>query len=64
MLSLNLEERWKEYLNEKKIQEEQEKILEDQMPSHNNDKQNDQDKDIYLDETLHIMGDMLTLDKQ
>ena len=64
MLSLNLEERWKEYLNEKKIQEEQEKILEDQMPSHNSDKQNDQDKDIYLDETLHIMGDMLTLGKQ
>lgn len=53
-VSLNFEERKREYLQEKQIREEQEKIFE-------LDKNERKQKDIYLEESLQILCDMISL---
>ena len=58
-VSLNLEKRWKEYLAEKQIQDEQDKIMEKQLSPYGN--KDEKDPEIYLSETLQIMGDMIEL---
>ena len=63
-ISLNLEERWKEYLAEKKVQDEEAKIL--QSLAHGAASAPDDAKkdnlDLHLEESLRVMGDMLTLE--
>jgi carboxyl-terminal processing protease len=56
MISLNMDKRWKEYKKEKEILDKEVKTFED-----NSDKTKDEDKeDIILDESIHIMSDLLT----
>ena len=59
---LNLELRWKEYLAEKKLEEEQEQLLrltpEDAKTGKNTV------KDLYLDETMNVMKDWIDLNAQ
>ena len=57
---LNLEIRWKKYLEEKKIADEQAKLfkLEDRT-TQKKDKKKDDQKDLYLDETLNILNDLI-----
>ena len=57
-ISLNLEQRWKEYLREKDIYDEQAKLL--HLDSSEKDKKKNTKKDLYLDETLNIMRDYIT----
>ena len=57
-ISLNLEQRWKEYLREKDIYEEQAKLL--HLDGAEKDKKKNTKKDLYLDETLNIMRDYIT----
>ncbi|OQA82332.1 MAG: Tail-specific protease precursor [Lentisphaerae bacterium ADurb.Bin242] len=56
-VSLNLEKRWKEYLAEKKLQDEQDKLLrlDADEPKKNTA------KDLYLDETLNVMADYIDI---
>lgn len=56
-ISLNFDQRWKEYLREKDIYEEQSKLL--HLESRTEDQKN-RKKDLYLDETLNIMCDYIT----
>ena len=56
-VSLNLEERWKEYLAERKLQDEQDKLLR----VNTDDSRKNEAKDLYLDETLNVMKDWLEL---
>lgn len=58
-ISLNLEQRWKEYLREKNIYDEQAKLL--HLDSSEKDKKKNTKKDLYLDETLNIMRDYISL---
>ncbi len=62
VLSLNLEARWKEYLEEKKLADEQEKLF---KTENRTEKQKDakKGKDIYLDESLNILNDLIDLKK-
>lgn len=57
-ISLNFDQRWKEYLREKDIYEEQSKLL--HLDTLTEDKKN-RKKDLYLDETLNIMRDYITV---
>ena len=57
-ITLNLEQRWKEYLREKDIYEEQSKLLHLDTPD--KEKKNNK-KDLYLEETLNIMSDYISL---
>lgn len=57
-ITLNLEQRWKEYLREKDIYEEQTKLLHLDTPDPK--KKNDK-KDLYLEETLNIMKDYIAI---
>ena len=59
-VSLNLEKRWKEYLAEKKLEDEQQKLL--RMDDTNDKKAKNTAKDLYLDETLNVMRDWIELD--
>ena len=59
-ITLNLEQRWKEYLREKDIYEEQTKLLHLDTPDPK--KKNDK-KDLYLEETLNIMKDYIAIRK-
>ncbi len=54
-MSLNLETRWKEYLDEKKLADEQEKLFQ----SAGDNKKKKEGKDIYLDEALNILNDLI-----
>ncbi len=54
-MSLNLEIRWKEYLDEKKLADEQEKLFQ----SAGDNKKKKEGKDIYLDEALNILNDLI-----
>jgi len=58
---LNEQERWSSYLNEKKIQEEQNKLL--KIDNNSSDKKEDKNKkeDLYLDESLNILKDYIEL---
>ena len=58
-ISLNLEQRWKEYLRENEIYDEQAKLL--HLDSSEKDKKKNTKKDLYLDETLNIMRDYISL---
>lgn len=49
-VSLNEEDRWNEYLKEKKVQDEQEKLLDDKEPDAS---------DLCLEESVHIMRDYI-----
>lgn len=55
-ISLNFDQRWKEYQREKDIYEEQSKLL--HLDSRTDEKKNKK-KDLYLDETLNIMRDYI-----
>ena len=59
-VSLNLEKRWKDYLAEKKLEDEQQKLL--RMDDNNGKKAKNTAKDLYLDETLNVMKDWIELD--
>ena len=59
-VSLNLEKRWKEYLAEKKLEDEQQKLL--RMDDSHDKKAKNTAKDLYLDETLNVMRDWIELD--
>ncbi len=54
-MSLNLETRWKEYQDEKKLADEQEKLFQ----SAGDNKKKKEGKDIYLDEALNILNDLI-----
>ena len=56
---LNLEKRWEEYLAEKKLEEEQNKLL--RLDSDAERKEKSMVKDLYLDETLNVMRDWIEL---
>lgn len=59
---LDLEKRWKEYLTEKKLQKEQEKLmrLEENQGKKKPDKETGSlERDIYLAESIHIVSDYL-----
>ncbi len=56
-VSLNLEKRWTEYLAEKKFQDEQDKLLRLEQ----DDSKKNSSKDLYLVETLNVMGDYIDL---
>ena len=57
-VSLNLEKRWVNYQEEKKVEEEQLKMFKlDQDSKEKEEKQ----KDIYLDESLNVLLDMISL---
>ncbi len=56
MISLNFDQRWKEYQREKDIYEEQSKLL--HLDSRTDDNKN-RKKDLYLEETLNIMRDYI-----
>ena len=56
---LNLEVRWKEYLAEKKLEDEQDKLL--RLNSDDVRKKKNTARDLYLDETLNVMGDWIDL---
>lgn len=58
-VSLNLEERWKEYLAEKKLQDEQNKLLRMNTEDSRKSEGKNEVKDLYLDETLNVMKDWL-----
>ena len=57
-VSLNLEKRWVSYQEEKKISEEQLKMFKLDQDSKEKEKKQ---KDIYLDESLNVLLDMITL---
>lgn len=59
-VSLNLEKRWKEYLAEKKLEDEQQKLL--RIDENRDKKAKNTVKDLYLDETLNVMKDWIELD--
>lgn len=54
MVVLNLDERWEEYLEDKRLADEQEKIYSEADKSGKNKKE-----DIYLNETLNVMLDLI-----
>lgn len=56
-VSLNLEKRWTEYLAEKKLQDEQDKLLRLEQ----DDAKKNSSKDLYMAETLNVMGDYIDL---
>ena len=59
---LDLERRWQEYLTEKKLSKEQEKLmrLEDKLGTSQKDSNKETlERDIYLNESIHIMSDYL-----
>lgn len=56
-VSLNLQQRIKEYLAEKKLQDEQDKLLR----LHPDQPKKNTAKDLYLEETLHVVGDWIDL---
>ena len=58
-ISLNEEKRWKKYLDEKKMYEEQEKILGLKPDDTKKEKNSKEKRDLFMSETLNIMGDML-----
>lgn len=55
---LDLESRWKEYQAEKKLMEEQEKLL--KMDQENDSSKEKKEKDLYLKETLAILNDYIS----
>ena len=57
-VSLNLEKRWVNYQEEKKVEEEQLKMFKLDQDSKEKEKKQ---KDIYLDESLNVLLDMITL---
>ena len=59
-VSLNLEKRWREYLAEKKLEDEQQKLL--RLNDNEERKNKNTAKDLYLDETLNVMKDWIELD--
>ena len=59
-VSLNLEKRWREYLAEKKLEDEQQKLL--RLNDSEERKSKNTAKDLYLDETLNVMKDWIELD--
>ena len=61
-VSLNLEKRWKEYLAEKKLEDEQQKLL--RLNDNEDRKTKNTAKDLYLDETLNVMKDWIELDSK
>ncbi len=65
-ISLNLEKRWQEYLNEKNLQEEQEKLMRlgdsrSASARTSSREKNSEVKDLYLEESLNIMADLISL---
>ena len=59
---LNLEKRWKEYLAEKKLEDEQQKLL--RLEKDEDRKAKNDVKDLYLDETLNVIKDWIELEKR
>ena len=59
---LNLEKRWKEYLAEKKLEDEQQKLL--RLEKDDDRKEKNTVKDLYLDETLNVIKDWIEIDKR
>ena len=60
-VSLNLEKRWEEYLAEKKLHDEQEKLMRlDSVPDEKSASRKEI-KDLYLDETLNVVADYVSL---
>ena len=60
-VSLNLEKRWISYQDEKKVEEEQRKLF--KLDGDSKDGKKKKEKDIYLEECLNILQDMITLKK-
>lgn len=60
-VSLNLEKRWGSYQDEKKVEEEQRKLF--KLDGDTKDGKKKKEKDIYLEECLNILQDMITLKK-
>ena len=62
IVPLNLEKRWKEYLDEKKLEDEQNKLL--RLDNDESKKEKNTVRDLYLDETLNVMKDWITLNEK
>ncbi len=62
-VTLNLEERWEEYKQQKKLHEEQEQLLNAAGGAASRDSK-EQKKDIYLDETLNVLLDLIEISAQ
>ena len=60
-LSLNLDVRWKEYQEQKKIREEEEKLSRKSTQVEKEDGKKQDKQDLYLDETLNILVDMMQM---
>lgn len=65
-ISLNLEKRWQEYLDEKNLQEEQEKLMRlgdsrSASAGTSSREKKSEVKDLYLEESLNIMADLISL---
>ncbi|MBO5694680.1 MAG: carboxy terminal-processing peptidase [Lentisphaeria bacterium] len=58
-VSLNLEDRWISYQDDKKVEEEQRKMF--KLDGDSKDGKKKKEKDIYLEECLNILQDMITL---
>ena len=56
---LNLDSRWEEYLAEKKMEDEQNKLI--RLKSDEPEKEKNNVKDLYLDETLNVMRDWIDM---
>jgi carboxyl-terminal processing protease len=68
-VSLNFDTRWQEYLNEKKIQDEQVKLMRlaednDQDSVKTDDSKKKEEKDLYLDEALNIISDLSVIQQK
>ena len=55
-IALNIEKRWAQYLEDKKVADEQEKLLKE-------DNKKKQDNDLYLKETLNVILDLINIKK-
>ena len=61
-VSLNLEKRWNDYLAEKKLEDEQNKLL--RLDSDESEKEKNTVKDLYMEETLNVMKDWIDLNEK
>ena len=62
IVSLNLEKRWNDYLAEKKLEDEQNKLL--RLDNDESKKEKNTVRDLYLDETLNVMKDWIDLNEK
>lgn len=64
-IPLNLEKRWQKYMEEKKISDEQAKLFNlDANTKKSGKKNKEKEKDVYLDESVQILNDLISIQKK